>query len=179
MPSDNFPACFDFTIAAEGGYTNNSADNGNWTGGVIGSGTCKGTKFGISAAAYPDLDIANLTQADAEAIYRRDYWAKVRGDTLPLPMAYVAFDGAVNSGVLRSILWLQAAAGVRQDGNFGPVTLAAVLAGDAEEMAKNALARRGVFLAGQGAFATFGLGWLVRLVDLAGVVSLCQAHVEA
>lgn len=40
------------------------------------------TKYGITKREYPDLDIANITVADAVAIYRRDYWAKIRGDDL-------------------------------------------------------------------------------------------------
>jgi lysozyme family protein len=48
---DNFPRCFAFTLGAEGGYSNNAADPGNWTGSAIGSGELRGTKYGISAAA--------------------------------------------------------------------------------------------------------------------------------
>jgi lysozyme family protein len=56
----NFDRVFDIVVGHEGGFTANPADCGNWTGGVIGTGTCRGTRFGISAAAYPDLDIANI-----------------------------------------------------------------------------------------------------------------------
>ena len=34
------------------------------------------TKYGISKRMYPSLDIANLTQEQAVAIYKRDYWEK-------------------------------------------------------------------------------------------------------
>jgi len=117
---DNFSRCFAFTLGSEGGFTENAADPGNWTGGAIGQGALRGTKYGISAAAYPALDIANLTQADAQAIYRRDYWAKLQGDALPLPLAFVAFDAAVNAGLRRSVIWLQQAAGQGADGALGP-----------------------------------------------------------
>ena len=60
---DNFERCFAFTLGAEGGYSNNPADPGNWTGGAVGNGELRGTNFGISASAYPQLDIANLTQS--------------------------------------------------------------------------------------------------------------------
>ena len=69
----NFDRMFDIVVGHEGGYTANPADRGNWTGGAIGSGTCRGTRFGISAAAYPGLDIANLTIDAAKALYQRDY----------------------------------------------------------------------------------------------------------
>lgn len=80
---DNFDHCFAFTVGSEGGYTSDSADKGNWTGGAVGAGVLKGTKYGISAAEYPTLDIANLTQADAETIYRKDYWPGIRAPRCP------------------------------------------------------------------------------------------------
>ena len=58
----------------EGEYTTASNDPGNWTGGKVGKGKLNGTKYGIAAASFPKLDIKNLTIAQAEAIYRRDYW---------------------------------------------------------------------------------------------------------
>lgn len=169
--TDNFPACFTFTVGAEGGFTKSQADAGNWTGGVVGVGLLKGTKYGISAAAYPAVDIENLTEADAEAIYRRDYWPGIRGDELPLPLAMVAFDTAVNSGISRAIKLLQAAAGVSQDGNFGPVTLAALLKGDPVPMAAEVIAYRLTYLTGLSSWGTFGLGWARRCLNLRGAIA--------
>jgi len=57
------------------------------------------TKFGISKNAYPNLDIANLTEAEAAAIYKRDYWDKINADQLPVNIREAAFDAAVNHGV--------------------------------------------------------------------------------
>ena len=100
--SDNFSTAFAFTVGEEGSFTNNQADPGNWTGGACGVGQCNGTNFGISAAAYPNLDIATLTISQAQSIYRQNYWNPVQGDKLPLPLAMVGFDAAVNSGVGQS-----------------------------------------------------------------------------
>ena len=61
-------------LGHEGGFCAERSDPGNWTGGAVGCGELRGTKFGISAAAYPAEDIANLTPEAAAAIYRRDYW---------------------------------------------------------------------------------------------------------
>ena len=83
----NFDRVFDIVVGHEGGFTANPADCGNWTGGVIGTGTCRGTRFGISAAAYPDLDIANLSLDVAKALYQRDYWQRIAGDRLPASLA--------------------------------------------------------------------------------------------
>ena len=40
-----FDGIFDFVIGSEGGFTDNPADAGNWTGGRIGAGECRGTRF--------------------------------------------------------------------------------------------------------------------------------------
>ena len=73
---DDFLKAFELLIGHEGAYGNDPADPGNWTGGARGRGKLKGTKYGISAASYPTLDIANLTLGQVEDIYERDYWAK-------------------------------------------------------------------------------------------------------
>ena len=62
-------------------------------------GELKGTKYGISAASYPALDIAMLTQTDAIAIYRRDYWQPSGADQLPWPACLLVMDTAVLHGV--------------------------------------------------------------------------------
>ena len=87
MADSAFARAFRVVVGEEGGYTTNPADPGNWTSGQCGAGRCAGTKFGISAAAYPGLDIAGLSLGDAQAIYRRDYWDRVQGDALPPPLA--------------------------------------------------------------------------------------------
>ena len=169
---DDFARCLAFTLRAEGGFTNNPADPGNWTGGHVGAGELRGTNFGISAAAYPTLDIAGLSAAAAGEIYRRDYWAPLQGDALPLPVALAAFDAAVNAGPGRSVIWLQQAAGVAADGVLGAQTLAAIKAADALALAREALARRIDFYIGLPGWAEFGLGWTRRVIALAGEISV-------
>ena len=127
MGSDIFARCFAVTVGEEGCYTANPDDPGNWTGGEIGMGACHGTKFGISAASYPALDIASLTLDDARAIYLRDYWEPIQGDKLPPAFAMLLFDAAVNSGVATAVRWLQTILHVVEDGILGPVTLSVLL----------------------------------------------------
>jgi len=174
MP-DNFSRCVAFTLAQEGGFTNNAADPGNWTGGLVGSGVLRGTNFGISAAAYPSVEIANLTKADAEAIYRRDYWSPMNADALTFPLALVAFDAAVNAGVRRSVIWLQQAAGVQPDGVWGSETQAALAKSDPIQLAREALARRLEFSSHLPIWSNFGLGWTRRVLCLAGMISDASA----
>lgn len=163
----SFDSCVAFTLRQEGGLSTDPGDPGNWTGGVIGKGACKGTKFGISAAAYPDLDITTLTEAEARSIYRRDYWTPIAGESLPAEVAAITFDAAVNNGVQRSSRWLQHAARVAEDGKIGPQTLAAVRAATPSAVAAQALANRMTFMAGLADWPRFGAGWARRLSLLA------------
>jgi lysozyme family protein len=156
---------FRAVIGEEGGFTANPADPGNWTGGGCGRGQCSGTKFGISAAAYPSLDISALSLDDARAIYKRDYWDRIHADDLPPALAALVFDAAVNSGPDRAVRWLQSALHVKADGVLGPVTLAAArnCAGQGAAIIAEYQAQRLVFLAGLPTWRTFGLGWARRV----------------
>lgn len=108
---ENFDGCLSFTLGFEGGFSSDRRDPGNWTGGKVGKGVLKGTNKGVSAAAYPSLDIKNLSPARIGQIYRSDYWDKVSGDKLAAGVDLVTFDGAVHSGVSRSLKWLMASIG--------------------------------------------------------------------
>ncbi len=165
-----FEQAFAIVVGHEGCYGVERADPGDWTGGAIGKGQLRGTKFGISAAAYPDLDIAGLTLEQAGDIYRRDYWNRIAGDALPRPLALLVFDAAVNNGSERAARWLQAAAGVVPDGSVGPATLAAVaayVAGRSEAtLCAEFQAQRMVFMAALPTWRSFGMGWARRLCAL-------------
>ena len=166
---DAFSYCFGIIVGVEGGFTADRADPGNWTGGRVGVGRLVGTKFGIAAASFPTLDIAGLTQAQAEAIYRSLYWARIAGDSQPAPLALLVFDAAVNNGVTRAVTWLQQAAGADADGVLGPATLAAVAAAaaqDADALMTEFQARRLMFMTELSTWRQFGLGWARRLCNL-------------
>jgi lysozyme family protein len=167
----NFDRMFDIVVGHEGGFTANPADCGNWTGGAIGAGTCRGTRFGISAAAYPGLDIANLTIDAAKALYQRDYWQRIAGDRLPAALALLVFDAAINNGTGRAARWLQQVAQVPQDGMIGPKTLDAIghtaaRPGGITDLCAEFLAQRLLFMTSLSTWQTFGLGWARRLCRL-------------
>jgi hypothetical protein len=103
VPSSNWGRTLDFILKIEGGFQNDPNDPGNWTGGAVGIGELKGTKYGISAASYPDLDIVNLTVPEASVIYERDYWRESGADELPWPLCLAHCDLAVNGGVGRAM----------------------------------------------------------------------------
>lgn len=127
---DPFETAVAIVLAHEGGYQAMQDDPGNWTGGKIGAGELKGTKYGISAAQYPALDIAALSAADAAAVYRRDYWDRWGFVQLPPAIAVKLFDAAVNLGSEKAVRALQRAlraAGepLTDDGQLGAATIAA------------------------------------------------------
>jgi lysozyme family protein len=165
---DTFEQAFKVVIGHEGGYTANPADPGNWTGGRCGVGSCHGTNWGISAAAYPQIDIASLTLQQAQEIYRRDYWDRAQCGKLPAALALLVFDATVNNGVGRAIRWLQATLKVPQDGAIGPGTLAAIEAqhSNSFRLCAEFQANRLIFMAGLATWRTFGDGWARRLCQL-------------
>lgn len=129
----DFQTAFQSLIGNEGGYSLDPHDRGNWTGGAINVGECKGTRYGISAAQYPSEDIANLTPVTAAAIYLRDYWGPTGCDLVPDGIKFDLFDMAVNSGQGRAVRALQQAAGMsssQTDGVIGAETVAAIRAID-------------------------------------------------
>lgn len=163
-----FDNAFRAVIGVEGGYTASPLDPGNWTGGKCQVGECKGTKFGVSAAAYPSLDIVNLSLSDAQQIYRRDYWNKTAADQLPPALALLVFDASVNSGPDRAIKWLQTALNVAVDGVIGPITIDAAQrsSGRGAAILAEYQAQRLLFLSGLPTWRIFGLGWSRRVCSV-------------
>jgi lysozyme family protein len=146
----SFDELIERVLAHEGGYVNNPDDPGGET------------QWGISKRTYPELDIKALTRPEAIEIYRRDFWQRVHGDELHPAVAYQALDFAVNSGVETAIRKLQAAAGVADDGHWGPVTAAAVKRQRPELVIFNYIAERQEFQARLAVFDQFGRGWSRR-----------------
>jgi lysozyme family protein len=118
-----FIACITLIInRIEGGYVNDPQDPGGET------------KYGISKAAYPNLDIAGLTIEQAQAIYYSDYWAPCGASALPSQLDLWLLDGAINHGVDEAVKLLQGVCGVEQDGALGPDTAFAAAALEEPEM---------------------------------------------
>lgn len=148
-----FPELIQRVLAHEGGYVNDPNDPGGET------------KFGISKRSYPNVDIKNLTREQAIAIYKTDFWDRVHGDELPPVIAFQALDFAVNSGIGTAVRKLQAAAGVADDGNWGPVTRSAVAAWQPAELALLYLAERLDFMRKLRAWPNFSSGWAARIAE--------------
>jgi lysozyme family protein len=162
----NYQECFGHVLGSEGGFQNDPQDKGNWTGCAVNKGKNIGTNWGISGCAYPDLDIKNLKQEDAEEIYHRDYWTKVWGDSLPWGVDLCTFDGGVNSGVSRGVKWLQQAVGTAQDGVMGPDTMAATLDAYDHQTVDAMCEARLAYLKTLSTWPNYGKGWSNRVADV-------------
>ena len=170
MFSPQFIRAINFTMDAriEGELSMDPEDDGNWTGGKKGVGELRGSKYGISAASYPSIDIAGLTTDQAKTIYERDYWQKIRGDQLPPRLSLAVFDFAVNSGVVGAAKCLQQVIGVDVDGVIGPQTLGKLRSLEPEDVLVDFLAARLLRMAKAGAkFEHNGKGWFRRVVRTA------------
>ena len=161
--SKAFNLSFENVIGVEGGYTQDPEDTGNWTGGRKGVGKLNGTKYGVSAASYPSLDIKSITLDDAKAIYYRDYWQVINGDAFPFSISNALFDCAVNSGCASAVKLLQKVLNVPSDGKIGKQTIAAAQAKDQTELLIDFLTARAVFYARLAKFELYGKGWMKRL----------------
>ena len=162
----SFADAFAFTVGEEGGLSMDPQDPGNWTGGKVGIGQLKGTKYGISAAQYPGLDIADLTLDQARAIYKPGYWDKVSGDLIPDAIAGALFDTAVNEGPETAIHAAQKALGIPADGVAGPQTIAALNAVDLHHFARAFAITRIVQYASMQLWTEDHNGWVGRVLDL-------------
>jgi lysozyme family protein len=158
-----FDKAFDLLFGHEGGFQIDPRDTGNWTSGKIGIGELKGTKFGVSAASYPKLNIRNLTLGEAKAIYYLDFWSQLRIDEIPEGARFDVFDTAVNSGVGTAKRLLQKAVGVTADGKLGPVTMAAVKAMDPRTLDKRFNGQRLMYLVECKTWPTYGRTWVRRV----------------
>lgn len=147
MAAGNFDACMPFIFREEGGFTQDRRDPGNWTGGKVGKGQLKGTKFGISAKTYPGEDIARLTRARAAVLYRRDFWNACRCGELGSGVDLVVMDVAVNAGIARGRAY--------RDGT------AALL--DAAHRVDVLSEKRRAFYKGLRTFSRYGRAWLSRV----------------
>lgn len=138
-------------LSHEGGYVNDARDPGGET------------KFGIAKRSYPGVDIKGLTRDAAKAIYKRDFWDRVQGDTLPRQFAFQALDAAVNHGIGNAVRWMQRAVGAADDGIIGPVTLGKVQRFDPADLVLLFNAERLEFYAKLSTFDAFGRGWTRRV----------------
>ena len=93
---NNFEKCLEMLLHHEGGYVNNVHDKGGMT------------NLGVTKRVYDkwigrestEQEMRDLTPDDVAPIYKKNYWNRVKGDSLPSGLDWSCFDWAVNSGVV-------------------------------------------------------------------------------
>ncbi|TPN79954.1 glycoside hydrolase family 108 protein [Mesorhizobium sp. B1-1-2] len=158
-------------LVHEGGYVNHLADPGGPTNKGVTQRVYDAYREG---SGLPKRSVKNITDQAVEDIYDRQYWDAVKGDLLPAGVDYVVFDGAVNSGPRRSIMWLQQA--LRPiytgpiDGDLGVGTLAALKAvNNNDALIDRICDTRLNFLKHLSTWRTFGKGWASRVKDVRAI----------
>lgn len=114
----DFQSAVQKTLAHEGGYVNNPNDKGG------------PTKYGITQADLPGVNIASITPAQAVAYYQEHYWKPLYSQINDQALAEKLFDMGVLFGVGTAVkllqISMQSEISIVTDGGFGPETLADV-----------------------------------------------------
>jgi hypothetical protein len=153
-----FQACVALVLKNEGGFVDDPEDPG----GATNMGITIGTLRAWRGQPVTVEDVRNLSQQEARAIYRANYWNPLRCDDLPLGVDMVVFDFGVNAGIRRSAMTLQQVVGVAQDGIVGPETLAAVARFAPAQVVDRFGAARLAFYRDLKDWPEFGKGWTDR-----------------
>lgn len=161
----NFDQAFERVIGHEGKFQKDPNDRGNWTSGVVGEGVLKGTKFGISAMSYPELDIQNLTLEQAKSIYKKYFWDRGRVGEYEQGFMFQVFDAAVNHGFGNAIRFVQRAVDVADDGKIGNITLGAMKSMSTTDLVMRFNAQRLKFITKLSTFERYGAGWVNRVAN--------------
>ncbi|MGE5611439.1 MAG: glycoside hydrolase family 108 protein [Bacillota bacterium] len=161
--SEKFRRAIEILLAHEGGLSEDPHDPGGIT------------HWGISLRSYPHLGvdgIRNLTRGQAIAIYRRDWWDRLRLGEIESPeVSAKVFDLAVNVGAGTGIRLLQKALvatghPLQVDGIIGPVTLKAANEADPDALLaalrEEAAHHYRLLIAKNPELARYEKGWLNR-----------------
>lgn len=169
MSIQAFNTAFNQVIGLEGKYSNDDRDPGNWTGGKVNVGELKGTAWGISAAAYPNEDIAAIAgnPAKAKSLYLSDYWDKLKCDTFPDVIAIALFKEGVNLGVEGAAKALQRSLKATPDGVIGNLTIGLATSTPPKEVLEGFLTECAYEYTKMSNFAIDGKGWLSRVIKTA------------
>lgn len=149
----NFDIFIERVLSNEGGYSYNPADPGGET------------RWGIAKRWHQNVDIMNLTRAQAIEIYRTEFWNAGGFDAYPDGVGFQTLDAAVNHGIPQANKLLQQAVGAKADGQVGPVTQAAVAAMSETDILFRFIAYRLRFWTSLNTWPTFGRGWANRAAD--------------
>jgi len=159
MAAENWQKCLEAILHHEGGYVNHPKDPGGET------------NLGVTKRVYEEWggtkDMKDLEVEDVEPIYKKNYWDRVKAESLPGGLDLCVFDFGVNAGTGRAAKYLQTMIGTVADGGIGPNTLKAVgnyvESEGVEQTIKNYQAARQEYYESLSTFETFGRGWTRRV----------------
>lgn len=161
-----FDRAFPLVLAHEGGYVDHPSDPGGATNLGITRKTLARWRKVSPWTDLPKSEVKALTKATVAPIYRAFYWDEIRGDDLPAGLDCAVFDYAVNSGPGRAAMALQRLVFVADDGEIGPITLAAVAKRKPAEIINALCDERMAFLRRLSTFPVFGKGWTTRVAGV-------------
>ncbi|WP_420963548.1 glycoside hydrolase family 108 protein [Brucella sp. IR073] len=159
MAQGIFPKCIQYIFAEEGGFSNNPADPG----GATNMGITQATLSAWEGHPATLEDVEDLNRQEAQQIYKTEYWNRISADSLPAGLDYAMFDFAVNSGVPRASMTLQAIVGADPDGLIGIHTIQAVNNQSVDYLINTLCDRRLAWLQTLSTFSVFGNGWTNRV----------------
>lgn len=156
----------------EGGFVDHKLDKGG------------ATNFGITKKVYEEFvgrtvtvdEIRNMPKGNAVAIYKKNYWDKVKGDSIKdYAVALLIFDAAVNSGISNAVKLAQKILGIAQDGIAGNEFIKHLNGFDSKKFTSEYLKGREAFyrkiVENNPKQEVFLRGWLKRVEDNAKLVS--------
>jgi len=160
---------------AEGGFQKFPSDTGNYNS----LGQLVGTNKGISAPVYEayigyppsEANMRSITTAIANAIYKRNYWDKLKADSIKTQeVANVIVDHGVNAGtgraakIAQKVLNNSFGKNLAVDGAIGNITIAAINSVNQVKLQSAiVIAREQYYRSLANSYPEFIQGWLNRL----------------
>tara|TARA_R110002096_G_scaffold148161_4_gene308689 strand:+ start:673 stop:1185 length:513 start_codon:yes stop_codon:yes gene_type:complete len=158
MSAENFDKCLKMLLSHEGGFVNHPDDPG----GITNLGVTKKVYDEWTGRESTEQEMRDLTPDDVGPIYKKNYWDRIKGDSLPSGLDWACFDWAVNSGSGRPAKAVQRAVGATQDGAIGPATIGLIMEKDPKFIIEYVHDVRQDFYKSLKTFETFGRGWTRR-----------------
>jgi lysozyme family protein len=159
---ENFQTSLELVLAHEGYFGNDPRD----AGGMTNLGVTKRAWQAWVKRPVDEAEMRSLTPESVAPFYKEMYWDTCKCDELPIGIDYAVFDFAVNAGTHQASKLLQEALSVDADGVIGQQTLTAVGNYGVVELTELFSEKKELFYRSLRTFATFGKGWLNRVVDV-------------
>jgi lysozyme family protein len=158
----NYETSLKRVLAHEGGYTDDPRDPGGATNWGI---TIFDARMYWKRDATAE-DVKAMPLDVAKRIYKSKYWDAMRCDELPAGVDYAVFDFGVNSGISRSLKFLEGIASVPVDGKADDTLIRTVANMPAKPVITELCNKRLVFLQGLKTWPVFGNGWGRRVAEV-------------